>query len=373
MIYLDYNATTPTDKRVVKAMLPFFSELYANPASNHVEGKRVKKALDNARSQVSDLLGGEPNEIIFTSGATEAINLAIKGVAYANRNKGNHIVTVSTEHKAVLDTCAFLETQGFEVSYLPVEQSGVLDLNTFRDAFRQDTILCATMFVNNETGVIHPVKQLVEITHGNGAVFVCDATQAVGKIPVDMVELDIDLLAFSGHKFYGPKGIGALFCKRGITLQGQIHGGGHERNRRSGTLNVPLIVGLGEACALAKQEMEELENHVSKLRTYFEEEVLKLPGVRINAKETSRLFNVSNVLFKGIEADILIANLKDVMVSTGSACTSALIEPSHVLTAMGLTEDEANSCLRFSFGRQNSLEEVITVVDKIEQLSKSMA
>lgn len=365
MIYLDNNATTSTDKRVVEEMLPYFTKVYANPASQHTEGKKVKRAIDRARSQVCELIGCDSKELIFTSGATEAINLGIKGIAYANRNKGNHIITVTTEHKAVLDTCEFLESQGFEVTYLPVKSNGSIDLKHFHAAFREDTILCTAMYANNETGVIHPINKLVEATHQNNALFFCDATQVVGKIPIDVNRLGIDLLAFSGHKFYGPKGVGILFRQKGIDLQSQIHGGGHEGNLRSGTLNVPLIVGLGRTCQLANQEMINNQRKISRIKNIFEEEVLKIQGTRINGFENDRLFNVSNIHFKDIEADMLIAHLRNIMVSTGSACTSALIQPSHVLLAMGMTEKEAYSCIRFSFGKDNELEEIYAVLDKI--------
>jgi len=355
-IYLDNNATTPVDERVLEAMLPYFNQVYGNAASNHKFGLEVKGAVKTAREQISSLLGCDRNEIIFTSGATEAINLGIKGVAESYKDKGKHIITVATEHSAVLDTCKYLEKSDFEVTYLPVEQDGLLDIQEVEKALRPDTILVSVMYVNNETGVIQPIEEIANLAHKHGALFMTDATQAVGKIPINVQKMNIDLLSFSGHKFYGPKGIGALYVQRRgrqrVNLSPLIHGGGHEKGMRSGTLNVPGIVGLGKACEVAFQEMAENEKHIREMRDYLETELLKMDGIRVNGNREKRLYNVSNMLFEGVDADAIMLGMENVMVSTGSACTSDKVEPSHVLLAMGLSEEDAFSSLRFSFSNK---------------------
>lgn len=361
-IYLDNNATTPVDERVLEAMLPFFSQIYGNAASNHKFGLEVKSAVKKAREQISGLIGCDRNEIIFTSGATEAINLGIKGVAESYMDKGRHIITVATEHYAVLDTCKYLEKNGFDVTYLPVLPDGLLDFQEIEKAFRPDTILACVMYVNNETGVIQPIEEIAALAHEHGALFMTDATQAVGKIPIDVRKMYIDLLAFSGHKFYGPKGIGALYVQRRgrqrVNLSPLIHGGGHEKGMRSGTLNVPGIVGLGKACEIAALEMADNETHIREMRDYLETELLKMEGIRINGNRENRLYNVSNILFEGVDADAIIMGMENVMVSTGSACTSDKVEPSHVLLAMGVSEGEAFSSLRLSFSMKNRKNEL---------------
>lgn len=362
LIYLDNNATTPVDERVLEAMLPYFSKFYGNAASNHKFGLEVKGAVKKAREQISSLIGCDRNEIIFTSGATEAINLGIKGVAESYRDKGKHIITVATEHYAVLDTCKYLEKNGFEVTYLPVLPDGLLDFQEVEKAFRPDTILVCVMYVNNETGVIQPIEEIANLAHEHGALFMTDATQAIGKIPINVRKMNIDLLAFSGHKFYGPKGIGALYVQRSgrprVNLLPLIHGGGHEKGMRSGTLNVPGIVGLGKACEIAESEMEDNEKHIREIRDYLETELLKMEGIRVNGNREKRLYNVSNILFEGVDADAIIMGMENVMVSTGSACTSHRVEPSHVLLAMGLSEEEAFSSLRLSFSIKNRKNEL---------------
>lgn len=367
MIYLDYNATTPVDKRVLEEMSPYFSEKFGNAASRHMFGVEVSKAIKHAREQVASLLHCQAHELIFTSGATEAINLALKGVAFANRSKGQHIVTVSTEHSAVIDTCRFLEEFGYEVTYLPVQSDGILDLEVVADAIRPDTILVSVMYVNNETGVIQPIKEIAALAHDKGALFMSDVTQALGKLPIDPREFGVDLLAFSGHKFYGPKGIGGLYRRSNLELTPLIHGGGHEFGERSGTLNTPLIVGIGKACEIAMQEMEENESQILVMRNTFEEQILCLQDAYINGNETLRLYNTSNIRFKGIDAEDFLIELKEIMVSTGSACTAMVIEPSHVIAAMhGL--EAAKESIRFSFGRNNTVTEVADVVYEITRI-----
>lgn len=361
IIYLDNNATTPIDKRVLDAMLPFLTVNFANASSTHHFGISANEAVKKARVQVADFIGAEENEIIFTSGSTEAINLAIKGVAENYYTKGKHIVTVSTEHLAVLDTCKNLETKGFEVTYLPVKSDGLIDLTELKNSLRLDTILVCVMYVNNETGVIQPIKEIASLTHEVGALFIADATQAVGKIEIDVDALGIDLLCMSGHKMYAPKGVGALYVRyrmNHVKLSALIHGGGHEKGLRSGTLNVPCIVALGKACEVAQQEMEQDAERISTLRNELENELLKFSGAFVNGNKEKRIYNVSNICFPSVDANVLIGRMKNVAVSNGSACTSAVVEPSHVLVAMGLIDDDAFASIRFSLGRFNTREEI---------------
>lgn len=364
MIYLDNNATTRLDPRVLEAMMPFFTEEYANAASTHPFGLRAHEAVKLARQQVSQLLGCEPQELIFTSGATEAINLAVKGVVESYASRGKHIVTVQTEHTAVLDVCRYLETQGCEVTYLPVQPDGLLDLATVQAAIRPDTVLVSVMAVNNETGVIQPIQEIAELAHVAGALFMTDATQAVGKLPLDVEVLGIDLLAFSGHKFYGPKGVGGLYVRqrkpRRVQLAALLHGGGHERGWRSGTLNVPGIVGLGRAAELCRQSLTAEAARIGALRDGLEAGLLAIPGTRVNGSRQHRLYNTTNIRFEGCDSDALIMGLADIAVSNGSACTAASMDPSHVLLAMGLDEAAAFSCLRFSLGRFSEAAELLT-------------
>ena len=357
MIYLDNNATTRLDPRVLAAMMPFLTDEYANAASTHPFGLRAHEAVKLARQQMSRLLGCEPQEFIFTSGATEAINLAMKGVAESYASRGKHIITVQTEHSAVLDVCRYLETQGCEITYLPVQPDGLLDLTTLQAALRPDTILVAVMLVNNETGVIQLIQEIAALTHAAGALFMTDATQAVGKISIDVEALGIDLLTCSGHKLYGPKGVGGLYVRqrkpRRVRLAALLHGGGHERGWRSGTLNVPGIVGLGHAAELCLQNMGEEAARIGALRDELEAGLLAIPGTRVNGNRKHRIYNTTNILFEGCDSDAMIMGLEDIAVSNGSACTAASVDPSHVLLAMGLDETAAFSCLRFSLGRFN--------------------
>lgn len=361
IIYLDNNATTPIDPRVLEEMMPFLTHNFANAASTHRFGVSAHEAVKNARQRVADLIGADTHEIIFTSGATEAINIAIKGVAEAYSQKGKHIVTVSTEHSAVLDTCRYLETKGFEVTYLPVQTDGLLNLEVVKNAIREDTILVSVMHVNNETGVIQPIQEISELAREKGALFMSDCTQSVGKIPVNVDELGIDLLCFSAHKIYGPKGAGALFIrqrKNRIKIPALLHGGGHERGMRSGTLNVPGIVGLGKACELAQEEMAENEIKIREMRDFLEEELLKIEGTWINGNRERRLFNVTNIGFKGLDGEFFVNSNRTLIVSSGSACTSALIEPSHVLSSMDVLPEKAFASIRISLGRLNSHSEL---------------
>ena len=382
VIYLDNNATTQIDKRVLDAMMPFLTNEFANANSTHQFGVHAYEAVKSARVKVSELIGAEAHEIVFTSGSTEAINLAIKGVTENYQSKGKHIVTVSTEHSAVLDTCQYLETKGFEVTYLSVKSDGLIDLDELKTLLRDDTILVSVMLANNETGVIQPIKEIAELSHGVGALFMADATQAVGKIAVNVDELGIDLLCLSGHKLYAPKGVGALYVRQRINrvkIPALLHGGGHEKGLRSGTLNVPGIVALGEACAIAKRELSKNAETIGALRDYLETELLKIEGTSVNGNTSSRLFNTSNILFRGADSDAIIMGLSNpendlplIAVSNGSACTSASIEPSHVLTAMGLDEVAAFSSIRFSVGKFNTKKEIDIVIDAVKNVVSSL-
>ena len=369
--YLDHNSTTPIDARVIDAMLPFFKNNFANPSSTHHFGQTINKEVKHARETIADFINSKPNELIFTSGATEAINIAIKGVAEGYSFKGNHIITVSTEHKAVIDTCKDLENKGFEVTYLPVEKGGLIELNVLKEVIKTDTILVSVMYVNNETGVIQPIKKIASLVHEKGALFMTDATQAAGKLEIHVDELDVDLLCFSGHKMYAPKGIGVLYVKQTgdkMKLSPQIHGGRHEQGLRSGTLNVPGIIALAKAYEIATQEMAENKKLISKFRDNLEKKLLELPNTILNGCTQNRIYNTTNICFKGHEANILIGRMKDVAVSNGSACSSSVIEPSHVLKAMGLNDDDAFSSLRFSLGKYNTDEDVETVINALKKL-----
>lgn len=360
-IYFDHNATTPVDPRVLDAMLPYFSENYANSGSAHYLGSRVKNSVEASREQIASFIGADAQEIIFTSGATESINIALKGAAENYVKKGKHIITVSTEHKAVLETCKHLERIGYTVSYLPVKRDGLINLDILRNELRQDTSLVCIMHVNNETGVIQPIKEIAEIVHENGSLFMCDATQSVGKIPFHVDELGIDLTCFSGHKMYAPKGIGVLYIRQRmnhVKLSAQIHGGGQELNIRSGTLNVPGIIALAKASEIAYVEMKNDAERITELRNELERELLGIEGTFVNGNIQNRIFNTTNICFRGNDANVLIGRMKNVAVSNGSACTAAIVEPSHVLTAMGLSEEEAFASIRFTLGRPNNLEEI---------------
>jgi cysteine desulfurase len=375
-VYLDHNATTPLDPRVLETMLPYFTEKFGNAASRtHAFGWIADDAVKTSRKQVADLINCLDQEIVFTSGATEAINLAIKGVWENYQSKGKHIITVKTEHKAVLDTCRTLENKGAVITYLSVDREGLIDLDELKNAISDQTILVAVMYVNNETGVIQPVKQIAEIVHAAKSIFLCDATQAVGKINIDVDEEHIDLLCMSAHKFYGPKGAGALYVRRKdprVTLFPQIDGGGHERGLRSGTLNVPGIVGLGKACEIAKAEMWEDSARISKLRIRLEQALCEQPDVFINGSIRHRIYNTSNICFHEVRSESLINKIPHIAVAMGSACTSAVPEPSHVLKAMGLSDADSYSSIRFSLGKYTTENDIESVVSSIKAILKQM-
>jgi cysteine desulfurase len=361
-IYLDHNATTPMDPRVLEAMLPYFTEKFGNAASrNHQFGWAAEEGVDYGREQVARLIGADPREIIFTSGATESDNLALKGVAEMYARKGNHIITVKTEHKAVIDTCRALEKKGIAVTYLDVAPDGLIDLNQLEAALTEKTILVAVMFANNEIGVIQPIKEIARLAHAKGALFFTDATQAVGKIPVNVDEYGIDLMAFTAHKMYGPKGVGALYVRRKnprVKVTAQMDGGGHERGMRSGTLNVPGIVGFGKACEICAQEMVDESIRLAALRDKLENGLLNIPETVVNGNRTHRLPHVTNISFKFVEGEGLMMGIKNLAVSSGSACTSASLEPSYVLKALGLSDELGHSSIRFGLGRFTTEEEI---------------
>ena len=372
-IYFDNHATTQVDPRVVQAMLPYFTDKFGNAASrNHAFGWAGEEAVENARAQVASLIGATPKEIIFTSGATESDNLMIKGVAEMYREKGNHIITQAIEHKAVLDTCKRLEKDGFEVTYLPVQKDGRVDLEDVRKAITAKTILITVMYANNEIGVINPIAEIGKIAKEHGIFFAVDGVQAVGKIPVDVQKDNIDLLAISAHKLYGPKGVGALYVRRRnprVQLAAIIDGGGHERGMRSGTLNVPGIVGLGAACEIAQKEMPQEADRLGKLRDKLKAGLeAKLDEVFVNGSLEHRLPNNLNMSFAYVEGESLLMGINDIAVSSGSACTSATLEPSYVLKALGVGEDLAHTSIRFGLGRFNTDEEVDYVTEKMVQV-----
>lgn len=375
-VYLDYNATTPCDERVVDAMLPFFSEHFGNAASrNHIFGWQAEEAVNYAREHLARLIGADPTEIVFTSGATEADNLALKGILETYSAKGKHIITCNIEHKAVLDACAHLEKQGAEITYLRVKENGLIDLNELEDAFKPTTVLVAVMYANNEIGTIMPMNEISEITRRKGVLFFTDATQAVGKIPVNVTD-GIDLLAFSAHKMYGPKGVGALYVRRKnprVKLTAQIDGGGHERGRRSGTLNVPAIVGFGKACEICMETVKEEALRINDLRNKLEESLLTIEESFVNGTKEHRLPNVTNICFGHGQGESLMRNLgKQVAVSSGSACMSASLEPSYVLKALGLSDENARSSLRFSLGRYTTEEEVAYAVKQFKNTAAKL-
>ena len=362
-IYLDHNATTPMDPRVLEAMIPYFTENFGNAASrNHSFGWHAEEAVDYAREQVAKLIGADAKEIIFTSGATEGDNLAIKGVFEMYASKGNHIITCTTEHKAVLDTCKHLEKLGAEVTYLEVQPDGLVDLKELEAAMRPTTILIAIMYANNEIGVVQPVKEIGAIAKKHGALFFTDGVQAVGKIPVDVIADGIDIMAFTAHKMYGPKGVGALYVRRKnprVKVTAQMDGGGHERGMRSGTLNVPGIVGFGKAAEIARTDMAEDTARISKLRDKLENALKQIDESYVNGNPAHRLPHVSNISFKYVEGEGLMMGFnKDIALSSGSACTSASLEPSYVLKALGLGDDLAHSSLRFGLGRYTTEEQI---------------
>ena len=371
-VYLDNNATTPMDPRVLDAMMPYFTRHFGNAASrSHAYGWAAEEAVEMAREQVARLIGAVPQEIVFTSGATEGVNLAIKGVAEMYSSKGNHIITSQTEHKAVIDTCKHLEKKGLEITWLPVDQTGMINLEELEAAIRPTTILIAIMYANNETGVIHPIREIGALAKKKEVLFFTDATQAVGKIPVDVQADHIDLLSLSAHKFYGPKGAGALYVRRRdprVRLTAQLDGGGHERGMRSGTLNVPGIAGLGKAADLCRLEMVEEAARLARLRNRLEEGILSLPGVVLNGHPSNRLPHTLNISFPDRDSNSLLLQFnKKLALSAGSACTSATLEPSYVLKAMGFSDERSYSALRFGLGRFTTEAEIDWVLNLFRQ------
>ncbi|MBS1196485.1 MAG: cysteine desulfurase IscS [Proteobacteria bacterium] len=370
-IYLDYSATTPVDPRVAAKMIPYLTEQFGNPASrSHSFGWVADEAVENARAQVAALVNADPKEIVWTSGATESNNLAIKGAAhfYAG-TKGKHIITVKTEHKAVLDTCRDLEREGFEVTYLDVQENGLIDLQVLAAALRPDTVLVSVMFVNNEIGVIQPIAEIGELCRSKGIIFHVDAAQATGKVDIDLVALKVDLMSFSAHKTYGPKGIGALYVRRKprVRLEAQMHGGGHERGFRSGTLATHQIVGMGEAYAIAKAEMAEENQRIGALRDRLLQGIQDLPATYVNGDLDHRVPHNLNISFAYVEGESMMMALPDLAVSSGSACTSASLEPSYVLRALGRNDELAHSSIRFTLGRFTTEEEIDYAIAQLHQ------
>ena len=360
-IYFDYSATTPVDPRVAEKMIPYLVEKFGNPASrSHAFGWVAEAAVEEARGEVAKLVNADPKEIVWTSGATESNNLAIKGAAHFYSGKGKHLITLKTEHKAVLDTCRELERQGFEVTYLDVKEDGLLDLDVFKAALRPDTILVSVMFVNNEIGVIQPIGEIGQICRDKGIIFHVDAAQATGKVAIDMSALKVDLMSFCAHKTYGPKGIGALYVRRKprVRLEAQMHGGCHERGFRSGTLATHQIVGMGEAFRLAREEMEVENQHIRTLRDRLLKGLSDIEQVFINGDMEQRVPHNLNISFAYIEGESMLMAIKDLAVSSGSACTSASLEPSYVLRALGREDELAHSSIRFTIGRFNTEEEI---------------
>jgi cysteine desulfurase len=379
-IYMDNHATTRVDPRVLEAMLPYFIEKYGNAASrNHEFGWKAEESVENARTDIARLIHATPREIVITSGATESINLALKGVAETHRQKGNHIITQTTEHKAVLDTCKRLEKSGFQVTYLPVEKDGRINLDDLRNAITPKTILISIMYANNEIGVIQPIAEIGKIAKQHGVLFHVDGAQAVGKIPVDVIADGIDLLSMTAHKLYGPKGVGALYVRRKnprVQISALLDGGGHERGMRSGTLNVPGTVGFGKACEICEAEMPAESERLRRLRDRLKDAIVSgfdsAQDTHINGSLVHRLPHNINISFANVESDALLMGISDVAISNGSACTSATIEPSHVLKALGVSDELAHSSIRFGLGRFNTEEEVdyaaARVVDTVKRL-----
>ncbi|TVO69387.1 IscS subfamily cysteine desulfurase [Denitromonas ohlonensis] len=369
-IYLDYSATTPIDPRVVEAMIPYLSEHFGNPASrSHAYGWEAEKAVELARADVAALVNADPKEIVWTSGATESDNLAIKGAAQFYQSKGKHIITLKTEHKAVLDTCRELERQGFEVTYLDVQEDGLLNLDAFRAALRDDTTVVSVMMVNNEVGVVQPIEEIGEICRERGIIFHVDAAQATGKVEIDLQKLKVDLMSFSAHKTYGPKGIGALYVRRKprVRLIAQMHGGGHERGMRSGTLAAHQIVGMGVAFRLAREEMATENERIGLLRDKLMNGLTDIEATYVNGDIAKRVPHNLNISFAYVEGESLIMAIKEVAVSSGSACTSASLEPSYVLRALGRNDELAHSSIRFSIGRFTTEEEVDFTIDLLHR------
>jgi cysteine desulfurase len=379
-LYLDHNATTPVRKEVLDAMMPYFSEEYGNASSVYLMGQKARHAVDEAREVIGNALGTEATDIIFTSGGTESDNFAIKGIAMANLNKGRHVITSNIEHLAVLEPCRFIEKElGFDVTYLPVDKYGVVDLGRLKDSIRKDTVLISIMFANNETGTLEPIKEIAKIARENKIYFHTDSVQVLGKLPIDVEELGVDICSFSGHKVYGPKGIGALYLRKGVKITPFQHGGHHEKNKRAGTENVPGIVGFAKAVEIATRDMKKNDAHLKRLTKKMLEGLNKeLKEVYLNGHPDNRLSNTLNVSFRYIEGESMVLNfdMKGIYASTGSACTSGSLEPSHVLTAMGVSPDMAQGSVRFSFGYENTeedvdycLAEIPPIVERLRKMS----
>ena len=379
-IYLDHNATTPVRKEALDAMMPYFSEEYGNASSVYSMGQKARQAIDEAREVIGNAIGTEAADIIFTSGGTEADNLAVKGVAMANLNKGRHVITSGIEHLAVLEPCRFIEKEfGFDVTYLPVDKYGIVDINKLKDSIRKDTVLISIMLANNETGTIQSVKEIAKLARENKIYFHTDAVQALGKLPIDVEELGIDLCSFSGHKLYGPKGIGALYLRKGVKIIPFQHGGHHERNKRAGTENVPGIVGFAKAVEIAMRDMKKNDAHMRNLtRKMWEGLNKKLKDIYLNGHPEKRISNTLNISFRYVEGESMVLNfdMKGIYASTGSACTSGSLEPSHVLTEMAVPPDMAQASVRFSFGYENTeedvdycLAEIPPIVERLRKMS----
>jgi len=374
-IYLDNNATTKVNEKVLEKMIPYFSENYGNPSSVYSIGQKNKKIIEEARMNISSFLGIDSSELIFTSCGSESNNTAIKGIANAYKEKGKHLITSKIEHHSVLDVFKYLEKNGYEVTYLPVDENGIIDLQSLKKSIRKDTILVSIMYANNEIGTIQPIKEIGEITKQNGVFFHVDAVQAVGKYKIYPKDLNIDLLSFSGHKFYGPKGIGGLYIRRGIKLEKFMHGGQQERNRRAGTENVPLIVGMSEAFEISCSTMYEDYEKEKELRDYFEKEIIKkIPESYINAKNANRLAGTTSLTIKYIEGEALLLNLdiKGIGVSSGSACASSDLNASHVLLAIGVPIADAHGTIRISIGRHNTKEEIDYVIEELPKIVEKL-
>jgi len=374
-VYLDNNATTLVDPAVFEAMKPFYLEDYGNASSIHALGQKARAAVEDARSQVADLIGAETGAIVFTSGGTESDNTALRGVAMALRSKGSHIITTTIEHSAILHTCRQLEQEGFRVTYLPVDRLGLLSLDRLREAINEDTILISVMHANNEIGIIEPVKKMAVLARERGVLFHTDAVQTVGKIALDVGDLGVDLLSLSAHKFHGPKGVGALYVRGDVAMFPLLHGGSHERSRRAGTLNVPGIVGLGKTCELAKASLEDFGTRVRGLRDKLEQGIIEgIPDAFVNGSTTERVPHLSNISFRLIEGEALLIALdfQGVAVSTGSACSSGTVEPSHVLTALGGDRSRQKSAIRFSLGRVNNDEDIDYVLGILPKMVEKM-
>jgi len=370
-IYLDHNATTPVHPEVLEAMLPFYKDGFGNASSIHSFGREAKVALEESREKVAKFLNADPLEIYFTSGGTESDNLAVKGVAWANKKKGNHIITSQIEHHAVLESCKFLEKEGYEITYLPVDKHGLVDHDELKKSIKKETVLVSIMHANNEVGTIQPIAELAGLAKEKGVYFHTDAVQSTGKMKINVNELNVDMLSLSAHKFYGPKGVGALYIRRGVRLTPLAHGGHHEKSRRAGTENVPGIVGLAKALEIAHADMGEEEKRLKHLtETFYKKVTERIPDVFMNGHPVLRIPNSMNLSFKGVEGESIILNLdlKGIGVASGSACTSGTLEPSHVLSAMEVPGDLAQSSLRFSFGRSNTMEDVDYVVEILPEI-----